>query len=169
MKFIEGICEALTRALGLSAISPWSHKTDLQQPVGPSQVEELPQAWETLFPASPVRGPSEADTPFHEQEDGISLQFEKLPGGQPPKVTLPPGPVFAPPNANPGFYCNYTDMRGWGHTAGAGRRGAWLAKPIGDDDSTGGIFDIFTNYDQYAPRGIVRKVGITLHLATAHP
>lgn len=150
MRFLQGLCEALARALGLSALSPWNLDTNSQQAVGPSRVGEPPQVLETLFPAT---------KPFKQQEGGISLQYEKLPGGQPFKSTLPDGPVFAPPNASPGFYCNYTAMKGWRHTGGVGMRGAWLEKPIGDDDTTGGIYNIFTNYDQYAPIGVVRKVG----------
>ena len=34
MKFIQALCETVTRALGLSAFSPWDQDT-LQQPVGP--------------------------------------------------------------------------------------------------------------------------------------
>lgn len=161
MKFIEGLCETLTRALGLLALSPWNHDTNWQQPVGPSQAEEPPQTLETLFPVSPVRAPSE--------EGGISLQYEKLPVGKPPKVTLPDGPIFAPPNARPGFLCNYTAMKGWRHTAGSGMRNAWLEKPIGDEDATGGIYNIFTDYDRFAPIGTIRKVRNAYHLAAAPP
>lgn len=49
-------------------------------------------------------------------------------------------------------------MRGWRHAAGSANRNAWIEKPIMDDDSTGGIYNIFTNYDQYAPQGITRQV-----------
>ncbi|KAF7504966.1 hypothetical protein GJ744_001547 [Endocarpon pusillum] len=148
MRFIESLCETLTRALGLLSLSPWNQDTRLQQPVGPSQVQESPQALETLFPST---------KPFNSQEGGISLQYEKLPGAKHPKVALPDGPIFAPPNASPGFVCNYTAMKGWRHTGGVGMRGAWLEKPIGDDDDTGGIYNIFTNYDRFAPIGTVRK------------
>ena len=160
MRFIESLCETLTRALGLLTLSPWNQDTRLQQPVGPSQVQEPPQTLETLFPST---------KPFNSQEGGISLQYEKLPVGKPPKVILPDGPIFYPPNASPGFLCNYTAMKGWRHTAGVGMRNAWLEKPIGDEDATGGIYNIFTNYDRFAPIGTVRKVGDAYHLAAAPP
>jgi FtsP/CotA-like multicopper oxidase with cupredoxin domain len=147
MKFLEGLCEALTRALGLSAVSPWNHDTDSQQAIGPSQAQEPPHTVETLFPA----------TPINEDDEGISLQYQKLPQGKAPTVQLPDGPVFAPPNGSPGFFCDYRAMKGWKHTASRDNRGAWLEKPIGDDDSTGGIYNIHTNYDQYAPIGTTRK------------
>jgi hypothetical protein len=150
MKFIDSLCETLTRALGLLTLSPWNHDSNLQQAVGPSWGEHPPQALETLFPA------------FDQQEGGISLEYEKLPVGRPPKVELPKGPVFAPPNASPGFTCDYTAMKGWRHTAGPGMRNAWLEKPIGDDSATGGVYNIFTNYDRYAPIGTVRKVMHTI-------
>ena len=56
------------------------------------------------------------------------------------------------------FVCDYTAMRGWRHTGGAYARGAWLEKEISGDDTTGGVYNIFTNYDQYSPIGIKRKV-----------
>ncbi len=156
MRFIEGLCETLTRALGLLTLSPWNQDTGLQQPVGPSQVRQPSQSLETLFPVP---------EPYNPQEGGISLQYEKLPVGKPPHVILPDGPIFAPPNARPGFVCDYTAMKGWRHTATAASRTAWLEKPIGDEDATGGIYNIFTNYDRFAPIGIVRKVGNAYHLA----
>ena len=89
------------------------------------------------------------------------MQAQKLPnsGRFDAEARLPPGPIFAPPNASPGFRCDYSKMRGWRHAAGSSNRNAWLEKPIMDSDSTGGIYNIFTNYDQYAPIGITRKVG----------
>jgi hypothetical protein len=158
MKFFEGLCETLTRVLGLSALSPWTHDTNSQQPVGPSQVQEPPHTLETLFPASPVRAPGEASQLLDEQDSGISLQYQKLPAGKPPISTLPDGPIFAPPNASPGFVCDYRAMKGWRHSGGGGARNAWLEKPIGNEDATGGVYNIHTNYDQYAPIGTTRKV-----------
>ena len=146
MKFIEGICEAVTRALGLSTLSPWGHN---QQPVGPSPVEDSIHHLQTLFPSTPSKA----------SEDGGFLgAYEKLPVGKEPAIALPPGPVFAPPNASPGFTCNYTKMKGWRHTGGSGQRNNWLEKSIGDDDSDGGLYNIFTNYDRFVPVGITRKV-----------
>jgi hypothetical protein len=169
MKFFEGLCETLTRALGLLALSPWTHDMNSQQPVGPSQVQEPPHTLETLFPTSPVRATGEASQLFDEQDSGISLQYQKLPAGKAPKVTLPDGPIFAPPNASPGFVCDYRAMKGWRHSGGGGARNAWLEKPIGDEDATGGVYNIRTNYDQYAPIGTTRKVRIAHHLAAAAP
>lgn len=147
MKFIEGLCEAVTRALGLSALSPWEHS---QQPVGPSHVDEAHHALQTLFPADRL--------PANLQAEGVALPYEKLPGGQTPPIPLAPGPKFGPPNASPGFSCDYSAMKGWKHTAGNLDRNSWLEKPIGDDDSSGGIYNIFTNYDRFVPIGSTRKV-----------
>lgn len=160
MKFIEGLCEAVTRALGLSAFSPWSHS---QQPVGPSQTEDAHISLQTLFPNSQDR------LPGHLQDEGITLPYEKLPGVPLPRRPLPPGPKFGPPNASPGFTCDYSAMRGWKHTASGINRNLWLEKPIGDDDSSGGIYNIFTNYDRFVPVGITRKVGSASYLAAAPP
>lgn len=155
MKFFEGLCEIVTQALGLSA--SWGHGSHLQQPVGPGPFDAV----------QPIQGkqPFRVDgpTPPHLMESLFPTEKEikaneRLGNGAPPKGgPLPPGPIFAPPNSSPGFSCDYTAMRGWKHTGGVGMRSAWLEKPIMDSDSTGGIYNIFTNYDQYAPIGVTRK------------
>lgn len=150
MKFVQALCETITRALGLSALSPWAQDSKLQQSVGLPE-GDIPRMSENLFPTKTSTNVK--------QDEGISLQYEKLPSGRRAKAALPDGPIFSPPNSSPGFLCDYTAMKGWRHTGGVGMRTSWLEKPIGDDDATGGIYNIFTNYDQYSPIGTVRKVG----------
>ena len=184
MKFIQGLCEAVTRALGLSALTPWDHDPQPQQLVGPHfgvkpiQGKEIlqpgrhapkplktqpPQPLETLFPSDPFRHASNNHrAPSGEREEEISLQNQKLPVGQSPDTDLEPGPIFSPPNSSPGFLCDYTAMRGWKHVGGSTKRNNWLEKPIMDSDATGGIYNIFTNYDQYSPIGTLRQVSFPL-------
>lgn len=205
MKFVQALCETVTRALGLSAFSPWDQDT-AQQPVGPvptfhdikfkgpetirggahgtpvfeTHLGQPTQALHTLFPQKPQRQREDPfkDDPFRAQTDrhgapggirGSSLQAQRLPGwhdqdGHHHKEAveddshLPPGPIFAPPNGQSGFVCDYSAMRGWRHAAGSSNRNGWIEKPIMDSDSTGGVYNIFTNYDQYAPTGITRQV-----------
>lgn len=179
MKFIESICETVTRALGLSSLSPWAN-SPAQNPVHPhgtvaahgahgaektphgTHFDKAPKGVdpnENWYPQLPAENlfPPNVD-PFEDGARGVRLLEEKLPVGEPPKVELPPGPIFAPPNASPGFTCDYTKMKGWRHTAGSGMRGSWIERPISDYDATGGIYNIFTNFDRFAPVGIVRKV-----------
>ena len=70
------------------------------------------------------------------------------------KAKLPKGPVSSPLSLSPGFKCDYSAMEGWRHIAAAGSRSIWLEKTISDDDSTGGDYNIFTDYDDFAPRGM---------------
>ena len=138
MKLFESICETVTRALGLSAFSTWSH-------------EGLSQH------ALPTPGIQGAALPTR---NGPPLAVETVSNTEPGKsrVKLPKGPVFSPPNSSPGFKCDYSAMEGWRHTAAAGSRTNWLEKTISDDDPTGGIYNIFTDYDHFTPKGIIREV-----------
>lgn len=138
MKLFESICETITQALGLSAFSLWSHE-GLSQHAIPTPV------------AQGVALPTSNGPPF---------AVETVPSVGPGKseVKLPKGPVFSPPNSSPGFKCDYSAMKGWRHTAAAGSRTNWLEKPISDDDPTGGIYNIFTDYDHFTPKGITREV-----------
>ena len=199
MKFIQALCESVTRALGLSTLSGYDDQTSLHKPVDAVGSARHPvnhikghhvlkgKAQQTSAPKARLAGPSESlHTLFPDRshsetlnslfpdrsrkisgphggqrEDEVSLQREKLPGfpHEPEdESTLPPGPKFKPPNATPGFYCDYSAMRGWRHAAGGASKTAWLEKPIMDSDTTGGVYNIFTNYDQYAPIGTTRKV-----------
>ena len=192
MKFIQALCETVTRALGLSTLSPWDQDIS-QQPVGAhfrvnkihgqetiqggahhtpvvnTRLAQPTHEAHSLFPTKDIfaNDPFRAATDDHAAPGGereASMQGYSLPHSSfsKPDTRLPPGPVFAPPHASPGFVCDYSAMRGWRHAAGSSNRNAWLEKPIMDSDSTGGIFNIFTNYDQYAPRGITRQVNFTL-------
>ena len=144
MKLFESICETITRALGLSAFSIWSHE-DLSQGALPT-----PATQGVAFPTS----------------NGPPLAVETIPSVGPGKseAKLPKGPVFSPPNSSPGFKCDYSAMEGWRHTAAAGSRTNWLEKTISDDDPTGGIYNIFTDYDYFTPKGITREVR-ALHIS----
>lgn len=174
MKFVQALCETITGALGLTAFSPWGEGRDAgsqpfpirgqhtlrggvePQPTRPPVTNQAQpvKALHTLFPEKYRKAP-------HGGEREMAMINQKLPnGGEDADPNLPPGPIFAPPNASPNFVCNYSAMRGWRHSAGNGARHEWLEKPIMDTDSTGGIYNIFTNYDQYAPIGTTRSVGL---------
>lgn len=162
MKFFESLCESLTRALGLTAFTQWQDDASTQQPVGPHYGLKPIHGKETL--RADIKPPQPLQTLFPSSEDEIE---QDLGVGIYSHDDLPPGPIFAPPNAPAGFVCDYSAMRGWRHTAGSGMRTAWLEKPIMDSDATGGIYNIFTNYDQYAPIGTHRKVSTLLNLSLA--
>lgn len=168
MKFFQNLCETVTQALGLSALSSWDREPIDQHGIGPHGVIHPVQAKETLQATPP---PSERLFPITSKaygtpgtrEEEISLLHQRLPVGALSNEDLPPGPVFSPPQSRQGFYCDYSAMKGWSHVAGSGNRNAWLEKPITGSDTTGGIYNIFTNYDEYAPIGIVRKVNFRAH------
>ena len=181
MKFFDSVCETVTRALGLAALAGYDHEPN--SPLKPQHTLKNVHAKEivrpvtkavkplhTLFPNAndndPFHAASGRPAPNGEREQEISLQRQKLPVGEPDfdDSDLPPGPVFMPPNASPGFKCDYSAMRGWSHTAGSITRSAWLEKPIMDTDETGGVYNIKTNYDQYAPIGTHRTVSLPSHI-----
>ena len=137
MRFFENLCEALTRALGLSALSPWSQQTEDQRP----------------FVVDKIQSNANDDFAVVETSAPSILIAESATA-----TGLPDGPRFKPPNAGDNFYCDYTKMKGWRHTANSGSRTSWLEKPISADDPTGGIYDILTDYDEYWPEGTIRKV-----------
>lgn len=144
MGFFESFCKTLTGALGLSALSQWGEIPE-QQPL-------------SMDVAPGVRFPSDAHLPrlkvpkrpndviFSEDYHHSERQTE-------------PGPIFHPPNASPGFDCDYSAMKGWRHSADAGARTQWLSHSADDDFPYGGTYDINTDWGKYAPTGITRKVG----------
>lgn len=175
MKFIDSLCETVTRALGLSALASWDNGASVNQPLGPHGVLKpvqdqhqfqarptAPPALHTLFPSKPKKAAKDDFQIYGKSEKEASLRAQKLDAGSVEDADLPPGPVFHPPNASPDFLCDYTRMRGWRHTGSVGQRNQWLEKPIMDSDNTGGIYNIFTNYDQYSPLGTTRKVCLAL-------
>ena len=138
MKFFESICETITQALGLSTFSIWSHEGLSQHALPTPGIQGIP------FPTS----------------NGQPLAVESAPSVGPgkPAAKLPKGPVFSPPNSSPGFQCDYSAMEGWRHTAAAGSRSNWLEKTSSNDDPTAGIYNIFTDYERFTPKGITREV-----------
>lgn len=133
MRFLEDICDTLTRALGLAALSPWGSQAPDQKPLVPDKIHS-------------------------NANDYMPVPKTVALVEQPSTSDLPKGPRFKPPNAGDNFFCDYSSMKGWQHTASSGSRTSWLEKPISADDPTGGIYDILTDYDEYWPTGAVRKV-----------
>lgn len=144
MGFFESLCTTLTRALGLSALSPWG-ETSQQQPFS---MDMIPR----------VRFPSDAHAPLLKvpkrdndvifSEDYVRFHAQRS----------GPGPIFHPPNASPNFMCDYSKMKGWKHAAHGGARTLWLTHPADTDYPYGGTYDIHTNHGKFAPTGITRKV-----------
>lgn len=65
-------------------------------------------------------------------------------------------PIFKPPGGRPvgdgaDFVCDYSNMPGWRPCSTSEDRGCWLT------DDNGGRFDINTDYEFEAPKGILRK------------
>ena len=61
------------------------------------------------------------------------------------------GPIFHPPNSGAGFQCNYSvGQPRWKECSTPQNRGCWLRGPKGDE------FNITTDYENFAPVGIVR-------------
>ena len=138
MKLFESICETITQALGLSAFSIWSHEGLSQHPLPISVTQGV------ALPTS--NGPP------------LPVETALSAGPGKPAAKLPKGPVFSPPNSSPGFQCDYSAMEGWRHTAAAGSRTNWLEKTGSDYDPTAGIYNIFTDYEHFTPKGITREV-----------
>ncbi|KAH6884120.1 multicopper oxidase-domain-containing protein [Thelonectria olida] len=71
------------------------------------------------------------------------------------QTTRPHGdyPVFRPPAGNPGdhdFKCEYPEMEGWEQCSISENRECWLRNKDGQE------FNIHTNYEKFAPKGITR-------------
>ena len=63
-----------------------------------------------------------------------------------------PGPIFRPPTSPPTFECNYKlGHPGWKECSTPQDRGCWLRGPNGEE------FNILTDYEKSAPKGIVRR------------
>ncbi|KAF4629807.1 hypothetical protein G7Y89_g8335 [Cudoniella acicularis] len=73
-------------------------------------------------------------------------------------IAIPRGPIFTPPGHDDGtpFKCNYSSMVGWHECSTPEDRECWLA------NKKGGRFDIHTNYEHVAPKGILRKYSLTV-------
>lgn len=166
MKFFQRLCEAVTSALGLSKFSDWGQHNQHSIFGG----DAVPSVDVNFIPAAHDASPSRP-LEYHAapaQDAGLINTMTKLfPAGQDLDLvhTIPPeafpgdeaGPIFKPPNASPGFVCDYTAMKGWKHAGGVGARGLWLNHPNDAKHPYGGVYDIFTDYDDFAPIGITRK------------
>lgn len=165
MKFFQRLCEAVTSALGLSKLSEWGQH-DQHSIFGddavPSMDMNIPSVQEAR--SSPKMEYHAAPA----QDAGLINKMTTLfPAGMDVDLvhTLPPsafpgdepGPIFKPPNASPGFLCDYSAMKGWKHAGGVGARGLWLNHPNDAKYPFGGVYDIFTDYDDFSPIGITRK------------
>lgn len=77
----------------------------------------------------------------------------------------PRGPIFKPPGGRlrgPGseFTCDYSNMVGWSVCTTPDDRGCWLKK--GDSTDPNDRFDIHTNYETRAPKGVTRHYKLVL-------
>lgn len=74
---------------------------------------------------------------------------------------LPPGPKFSLPNSK--ITCDYSAMRGYKYAGGSqtGPVGSWLVPP----DDKHPAYNIFTDYENEAPQGIIRHVSLTYVVA----
>jgi hypothetical protein len=93
--------------------------------------------------------------------DGKGVQQVPLVGYTPAVVGGPRGPIFKPPGGRPAgdgadLVCDYSSMTGWRHCSKPEDRGCWLI------NDKGGRFDINTDYESVAPRGILRKYTLTV-------
>lgn len=164
MRLFDSFCEALTRALGLSTLTSFEPKAPSQTPLvrgRPLQADRVSVDRGDLgadvitgrgYPKNPVYWGEDAPPP-----EDADLEANALPQAR-RKKSGPPGPKFAPPSASKGFVCDYSAMSGWKHVGNADARGIWLEKPIDPSDDTGGIYDVFTDFDFYWPTGVTRKV-----------
>ena len=162
MKFFDRLCETVISALGLSNVLQWDRPDQHPMPgavIHSSLEVDTPTAQDGVLVDIPA--PQETgriDTPAA-QDTGLIYYLDT-----PPKTRSPDaGPIFKPPDAQDGFVCDYSAMTGWQHTGGVGARTQWLSHPIDDKHPTGGVYDIFTNYDLYTPIGKTRKVGGNLN------
>lgn len=166
MKFFQRLCEAVTSALGLSKLSQWG-QNDQHSILGDEAVPSMDMNIPSVQDASPSSNMEYQAAPA--QDAGLVNYMDTLfPAGQDIDLVhelnaeafpgTEPGPIFKPPNASPGFVCDYSAMKGWKHAGGVGARGLWLNHPNDAKYPFGGVYDIFTDYDDYAPIGITRKV-----------
>lgn len=185
MRFFNSLCETLTRALGLSALSPWEQQNPAAGPIQTplsrggsvpgSRVEEPriegPQPSEILggsLPASKQVYWGE-DVGKPNEEPWLNAFGVPAEPHIPKEPDLPPGPVFKPSSSSKNFKCDYSAMRGWRHVGNSDVREAWLERPIDSKDATGGIYDVFTDVDLYWPTGIVRKVNCQAFMLPSPP
>ena len=159
MKFFDRLGEILTRALGLTSLSPWTDEPSSQRPLALADVGELYPIVDT--PPMTQAVPAVSTSTIDEPSVAVGTQpthIAKVVNIKNNDDNVPNGPVFAPPNSSPGFVCDYSAMKGWRHAGSSGSRTSWLEKPISENDPTGGVFNIFTNYEAYHPIGITRRV-----------
>lgn len=165
MKFFQRLCEAVTSALGLSKLSQWGQH-DQHSIFGNDAVPSMDNNLPSVHDTSPHPNVDYQAAPA--QDAGLINRYGGLfPAGQDIDLvhTLPPdvfpgdepGPIFQPPNASPGFLCDYSAMKGWKHAGGVGARALWLNHFNDAKHPFGGVYDIFTDYDDFAPIGITRK------------
>ena len=166
MKFFQRLCEVVTSALGFSQLSQWDNHDQVS--IFSNDAVAAVDAADSHRPSGQDRGPTFHN--FHPapgQDAGLVNYMDKLfPADhdldQVDRTGIldsDAGPIFKPPNASPGFVCDYSAMKGWKHAGGVGARGLWLSRPNDAKNPFGGVYDIFTDYDDYAPVGITRKVG----------
>ena len=74
-----------------------------------------------------------------------------------------PGPEFHPPNGPDNFTCNYSLGDGWKPCSTPQDRGCWLRGPNGTE------FNISTDYEWFAPKGIVRRYELNVTEKVLHP
>lgn len=168
MKFFERLCEVVTSALGLSKFSQWDQH-DQVSIFGNDAVSSMDNPLPSVHEAAPATNNEYHSAPV--QDAGLINHMDTLfPASMDPDLVDRTGwfeddngPIFKPPNGSPGFLCDYTAMKGWKHAGGVGARGMWLSHPNDAKHPFGGVYDIFTNYDDFAPVGITRKVCVVLN------
>lgn len=78
-----------------------------------------------------------------------------------------PGPIFKPPGGalegdGSNFTCDYTAMTGWSQCSTADNRRCWLRHLYG------GEYSVSTDYEKWAPKGIVREYWLTVGPGEIH-
>ncbi|KAK4159537.1 multicopper oxidase-domain-containing protein [Cladorrhinum sp. PSN259] len=92
----------------------------------------------------------------HDHNGQVPIFSSKLPTDVSTNVGPEKGPRFRPPGHSvdgPGadFQCEYPEMVGWRFCSTPESRGCWLT------DDNGNFFNTTTNYEKYAPQGILRE------------
>ena len=140
MHLAERLWATVTSLLSIVTLSPLPDSPEAQHPL---------QIHAELVPIAEVNDPSALIEPVE-----VHVPLADIPVAE-----IETGPSFHPPghSSNDKFQCHYPDMVGWEPCSTPENRQCWLRNKV-----TWEQYDLYTNYEEYAPVGITRYYEMNL-------